>query len=164
VQWSGNGAGGRRAAAADAAALGRRALFADVRPTARLAQTAYDAARRALALDSTNAFAHNVVGKVNSEVSNLPTFYRWLAANVLGITAARRASWTVAEHHLRRAIALDPAMIRFRVDLGELYLRTGRRADAARTLREVATLSRRHPPDAKFQAEAAAMLRDAVPP
>lgn len=147
-----------------AAALGRRALFADLIPTARLGQAAYEAARQALALDSTNAYAHDVLGKVHSEVRNLSPFYRWVAANVLGVTAARRASWADAELHLRRAIVLDPTMIRYRVDLGELYLRTGRRADAERALREAAALPRRHPPDSRFQAEALELLRTAERP
>src|SRR5205823_2979622 len=48
-----------------AAAMGRRALHADMRTTVRLAGAVLESANRALAIDSLHAGAHDVLGKLN---------------------------------------------------------------------------------------------------
>jgi tetratricopeptide (TPR) repeat protein len=141
-----------------AAAMGRRALHADIRTTARLARAVDESATRALAIDSLHAGAHDVLGKLNSEVRTLPAIYRFVAGRLLGVSVARHTSWALAEQHLRRAVELDPTMIIYRLDLGQLYVRTGRMTDAERVLRAASTLPRIHPPDAEFQREALALL------
>ena len=144
------------------AALGRRALHADLRTTVRLAKTTYDAALHALAIDSMHAGANNVIGKLNSEVRKFPAIYRIIAGRLLGLSVANHTSWELAERHLRRAVDLDPAMVLYRLDLGELYVRMGRRADAERLLREAIALPRVQPVDATLQREAVALLEAAT--
>ncbi len=146
-----------------AAAMGRRALHESIITTVRLATAVNDEANAVLAIDSLHAGAHDVLGKLSSEVMNLPTFLRVVAGRVLGVPVARYASWEEAERHLRRAIALDPEMVLYRADLAQLYLRMGRRAEAEQEVHRLRALPRVHPPDALFQREALERLSDGLP-
>jgi tetratricopeptide (TPR) repeat protein len=137
-----------------AAALGRRALHENIVTTARLASQVQAEATTVLAIDSLHAGAHDVLGKLNSEVRNLPAVLRLIAGRVLGISVARYTSWELAERHLRRAIELDPTSVLYRADLAQLFLRVGRRAAAEETVRALEALPLVHPPDALFQREA----------
>jgi hypothetical protein len=141
-----------------AAAMGRRALHSDFRTTARLAKAVDESANRALAIDSMHAGANDVIGKLNSEVSNLSPMVRFVAGHFLGVSVARHTSWALAEHYLRRAVGQDSTMILYRLDLGQLYVRRHQWADAERVLRDVATMPRVHPPDEVFRSEALALL------
>lgn len=141
-----------------AAAMGRRALHADLRTTARLASAVAESATRVLAIDSMHAGAHDVMGKLYSEVRKLPYIVRFVAGQLLGISVVRLTSWELAERHLRRAVALDSTAILYRVDLAQMYLRTQRRAMAEPLLREALAMRRRQPPDVIFQREARALL------
>ena len=145
-----------------AAAMGRRALHADLRTTARLASAVAESATRALAIDSMSAGAHDVMGKLHSEVRKLPYVVRLIAGQFLGVAVVRMASWELAERHLRRAVALDSTSILYRVDLAQMYLRTHRSALAEPLLREALALRRRQPPDVIFQREALALLGPGV--
>jgi Flp pilus assembly protein TadD len=141
-----------------AAAMGRRALHADLRTTARLASAVMESATRALAIDSMSAGAHDIIGKLHSEVCKLPYLVRFIAGQLLGVSVIRQTSWELAEQHLRRAVALDSTAILYRVDLAQIYLRTHRRAMAEPLLREALAMRRRQPPDVIFQREALSLL------
>jgi tetratricopeptide (TPR) repeat protein len=143
-----------------AAAMGRRALHADLRTTARLASEVAESATRALAIDSTHAGAHDVMGKLHSEVRKLPYVVRFIAGQLLGISVVRLSSWELAEQHLRRAVALDSTSILYRVDLAQMYLRTRRAEKAEPLLREALAMRRQQPPDVVFQREALALLAE----
>lgn len=140
-----------------AAALGRRALHAPIRPTVSLATATADEANRALAIDSLHAGAHDVLGKLNSEVCKLPRAVRFIAGKLLGVSVASATSWALAEQHLRRAVELDSTMIIYRVDLAEMYMRTDRKTEAGRVLREVLAMPRVHPIDERLQRDALSM-------
>ena len=137
-----------------AAALGRRALKAGFRVALPLASETYHEASRALALDSLHAGAHDVMGKLHSEVRKLPWMVRRLIAILTSLDVARIATWESAEAHLKRAIALDPTLMIARVDLSQLYLRTGRRAEAVALVEELERMPRRTPVDGFLQVEA----------
>jgi tetratricopeptide (TPR) repeat protein len=137
-----------------AAALGRRAMHADFALSARRASEAYAEAQRAIAFDSTHAGAQALMGKLHSELRKLPWVVRVLASTFTGLPAARAVSWQSAESHLRRAIALDPALLAARVDLAELYLRMGRRADAVAVTDSLLAMKARTPLEAFLQTEA----------
>ena len=141
-----------------AAALGRRALHAPIKPAVSLATATADEANRTLAIDSLHAGAHDVLGKLNSEVCKLPRAIRFIASRLLGMSVAGTMSWALAEQHLRRAIELDSTIIIFRVDLAEMYLRTDRRPEANRVLHDVLAMPRIHPFDEKLQRDAQRML------
>ncbi|HEX7939372.1 MAG TPA: tetratricopeptide repeat protein, partial [Gemmatimonadaceae bacterium] len=137
-----------------AAVLGRRALRSGFRGGIAYASESYHEAQRTLALDSMNAGGHEIVGKLNSEVRKLPWVVRELAAVLTDLPVAKTASWEEAERQLKRAIALDPTLMVARVDLSQLYLRMGRRAEAVRVVEEIEKMPRRSPADAYFQGEA----------
>jgi tetratricopeptide (TPR) repeat protein len=137
-----------------AAALGRRALRAGFRAGASLASETYKEGSKALALDSMNAGAHDVIGKLHSETRKLSWIVRRLAATLTGLEIARTASWEKAEWHLKRSIALDSTLMMARVDLSQLYLRTGRRAEAVAIVEQLEKMPARTPADAWFQGEA----------
>jgi hypothetical protein len=145
-----------------AAAMGRRALHSDFRTTARLAKSVDESATRALAIDSMHAGANDVLGKLNSEVSNLSPMVRFVAGHFLGVSIARHTSWALAEHYLKRAVELDSTMIIYRLDLGQLYVRRRQWVDAERVLHDVATMPRVHPPDEIFRRQALALLATAI--
>ena len=137
-----------------AAALGRRALRAGFRSAVPLASGTYKAASRALIIDSLHAGAHEVMGKLHSEVRKLPWLVRRLAAALTSLDVARTASWESAEMHLKRANALDPTLMLALVDLSQLYLRTGRWAKAVAVVEQLERMPRRTPADAYLQGEA----------
>jgi tetratricopeptide (TPR) repeat protein len=137
-----------------AASLGRRALRAGFRSALPLASETYTSASRALALDSSHAGAHEVMGKLHSEVRKLPWVVRRLAASLTKLDVARTASWESAERHLKRANALDPTLMLALVDLSQLYLRTGRRAEAIAIVEQLEKMPPRTPADAYLQGEA----------
>ena len=160
----------RRAIAADsgradgfywlAASLGRQALRASLKVAPGLARGTNDAAHRALAIDSLHAGAHDVLGKLNSEVRNLSAVVRFIAGRMLGVSIARETSWEAAELHLKRAIQLDSMVILYRADLAQLYLRTGRRREAEEQVSRLVAMPRVHPTDALFQREAQDRLEE----
>lgn len=137
-----------------AAVLGRRALRAGFRAALPLASESYTEASKALAIDSLHAGAHEVLGKLHSEVRKLPWVVRRLVAALTDLDVARSASWERAEWHLKRAMALDSTLVVARVDLSQLYLRTGRRAEAVAVVEALERMPRRSPVDGYFQVEA----------
>jgi len=141
-----------------AAALGRRALHADLRTTIRLANAVFEAATNALAIDSMHAGANDVLGKLNSEIWAQPAYRRFFASHLLGLSVAKQTSWALAEHYLRRAVERDSTMILYRLDLGQMYVRTGRMAEARAVLGDVANMKAIHPPDELFRQQAIALL------
>ena len=143
-----------------AAALGRHARVEGMLSAARLAGQAHDEALRVLAIDSLFAAAHGLLGKIHSDVQDLPRFSRFFASGVLGSSLVRSASWEAAERELTRAIALDPEAVIFRFDLAQLYLRTRREPDADRTVRALVLLPIRTPADTFFQRDARGKLEN----
>lgn len=141
-----------------AAVSGRRALNAGPRYAADLAQRAYDQAHAVLALDSLHGGAYDVLGKIQYEVMRLSRIQRLFARLLVGNDALRRASWGGAEKDFRRAVALWPDVVLFRLDLGELLVRRGRKDEARSVLRDALALPDLHPPDPRFKARARALL------
>jgi len=137
-----------------AVATGRRALRGDFRRILPLAVETYNEAQRILAQDSLHAGAHDIIGKLYSEVRKLPWLVRKLAATVTRQDVLRLASWEAAEFHLRRAMALEPSAIVYRADLAQLYVRMGRHADAAAVVATMESMPDRTPADRLFKQEA----------
>jgi tetratricopeptide (TPR) repeat protein len=137
-----------------AAALGRMALHGDMRHAAMWGTDAYAATTRAIALDSMHASAQDIMGKLHSEARKLPWIVRMLAGDIARVPVVRLASWESAERHLKRALALDGQLLVAHGDLIQLYLRTGRLADAERQLQRMISIAPRSPVDGLFLAEA----------
>ncbi len=142
-----------------AASLAREAQIADeARTCVARASEAHGLALRVLARSPDHAGAHNLLGQVHYQVMKTPWALRVLGLRLLGARIPFRASWEEAEEHLVRAVQLDPETIAFRLELGRLYLRTGRRELARPQLSWARRLPRVHPMDALFQQEAADLL------
>lgn len=144
-----------------AAALGRRALRAGFREGLPLATETHRAASRALALDPRHAGAHDVLGKLHSEIRKLPWMVRTLAATITREPLIRQASFEAAERHLTTAIALDPSLSMAWGDLAQLYLRMGRPADARRVVEALERRPLATPIDRYVLDEARARLKAA---
>jgi Flp pilus assembly protein TadD len=160
---------GRRAVATDSTdvdawswlgvALGRYALDVGPRARVRLAEEVRSAALRALALDSTAAPAHHVLGEWHAEIRRLNGFTRFAARTLLGADAFELASWDEAEAHLRRAVHLEPDGLIHHLALARILLDRGRTDEARDELGEVLVRSAREPSDARHKQEAQELLR-----
>jgi tetratricopeptide (TPR) repeat protein len=142
------------------AALGRRALNAGPRYSADLAQRVYDDAHAILALDSLHAGAHNLLGRINYEIMDLPRIARFMARQALSHRALHEASWEKAEQYLRRAAELAPDHVLYNLDLGDVYQRRGYDEEAREVLRRVTTMPSVHPADDYFKETAQHHLED----
>lgn len=137
-----------------AASAGRRAHRDDPILSIRLAYEVYEQVTAILAVDSLHAGAHHALGALNSEVLRAPRFVRFVAARILRMDLAKRASWTEAELHMRRAVELDPRVMMYGVDLADLSGRAGRTAQRDSALARLNAVTPLHPQDR--------IIRDAV--
>lgn len=161
---------GRRAATADststeawtwfAIAMGRRALGEGPRAKVRLSTEIRDAALRALALDSTAAAAHHVLGEWHAEIRRLGGLTRFAARTLLGADTFDEASWDDAERHLRRAVELEPEGLIHRLALARLLIDRDRPGEARAELQQVLDRPAVEPTDARHKQEAQDLLRD----
>lgn len=161
---------GRRAVAIDTASVegwvwlaiaqGRRALNVGPRARVRLANEIHASAQRALALDSTAAAAHHVLGEWHAEIRRLGGLTRFTARTLLGAEAFDQASWDDAEHHLRRAVELDPHGLIHHLALARVLLDRDQTDDARTHLEAVLTRPAREPTDALHKQAAQELLRD----
>jgi len=136
-----------------AAANGRLAQAEDGASTpARLAQEAWRLARQSIALDPNQPMGHYVMGELHDEAMRMSGWKRFLARRFLGVQVMGEASWEKADHHYLAAIAADPEMISFRLDLGDSYRDRGL-VEAARSVYEDALVLREKlPVDRYFKA------------
>jgi tetratricopeptide (TPR) repeat protein len=135
-----------------AAVTGRLALAArGAREKVRLGQEVWDLTHRLLAIDPDDALAHDVLGKLNLEILKLSGLQRFMARVFLGSDPIKRASWEDAERHLRAAIASDPTVVLFYLDMGEMYRHQERREEAIAAYRAGLAVPDLYPPDEKFK-------------
>jgi tetratricopeptide (TPR) repeat protein len=134
-----------------AVATGRRALRGDFWRILPLAIETYTQAYHILTVDSLHAGAHNIIGKLYSEVRKQPWAIRKLAANITRKDVMKYASWSNAELYLKRAVVLDPTSVVYRADLAQLYHRMGRHADAAAVVAQMESMPERTPVDRLFK-------------
>lgn len=141
-----------------AVALGRLALQEGIRRRLELSSAVRLHALAALAIDSAHAGAHHVYGRWHSEVMRLGALERFLARNLLGAGVISEASWQKAEEHLRRAAALEPGRIAHHLELGRLYLDTGRPELARQELRLALELPAMEIEDPLYKQEAQELM------
>lgn len=159
---------GRRALALDSAGvwpgfalgvvLGNVALTRGLKERVRMAVEIRELALRAIAADSTHDGAHHLLGRWHAEVRRLSGLKRMIAKSILGGGVFGKASWSEARAHLERAVALDPARIFHRLDLGKICLDLGDLACAAAAFRSAGELPARYAIDPQYQREAAGLL------
>lgn len=144
------------------ATQGRMALRAGALEASSLAEAVRAGAHSLLEENPEHAGAHNALGRLYLEILELPWAHRMLGRVLAGRQAMAEANWERAEHHLKRAVELDPGMVLFRVDLARLHLARGRWDAAAATLAAAEALPVRLPADTLFQREAS-QLRGRIP-
>jgi hypothetical protein len=128
---------------------------------ARLSAGVRDEALRILAIDSLDAGGHGLLGRVNSGGCLLNPVLRAVASAVFGAGFTRGAPCETAVRELKRAIALDPAVILYRADLVELYARRDRIPEAQRVLAGIDSLAQRTPVDSYLVSHSHALLDEA---
>lgn len=139
--------------------LGRLARTRSGKERVRFGRTVYEAAARALELNPDHDGAHHVLGAWHAEAKRLSGFTRWFAQAFLGADFLARASWDSAAFHLERAVALRPDYIFHRLELAQIYLDQGRRAEAREQLERIAELPVEDVLDPQHKAEAQRLLR-----
>ena len=154
----------RRAVAADstraeghfavAAAVGQASLTMGKKARIRRAAVIRDAARRAIAIDSTHDGAYHVLGRWHAEIMRLSGFSRFFAKSFLGAGIFKEASWDSAIANLERAVALDPGRIYHRLELAEVYADRKRYEEARTQLGQALELPVRELRDTAYQREA----------
>jgi hypothetical protein len=146
-----------------AVALGYHLEHQGLRRKFALAAEVRREAERALALDPGHAGAHHVMGRLHAGAMRLNRVARLILREVLGASVLEGASWELAEQHFRQARAADPACPRHAMELGALYLDTGRPALAREVLAEAARSAPREASDSLAVVRARALLESLGP-
>jgi len=95
---------------------GKLAVYSDTRTKIKYSRLVKEEAERALALDPDYAWAHHVLGRWHYEVATLGAATRFFVRLIYGGLPA--ATTAEAVHHLRRAVALEPAELNHHLELG----------------------------------------------
>lgn len=115
-------------------------------------------AERALELDPMHPGAHHVLGRLHAGAMRLNRVARVVLREVLGASVLDGASWKQAEAHFRQAWRSEPGSPRHAMELGALYLDTGRPQEARAMLTEAARLRPREATDSLAAVRARALL------
>jgi tetratricopeptide (TPR) repeat protein len=135
-----------------AAARGRRALAEPgARTVVALAEETWQLTGKLLAAYPDHPLGNHVRGKLHQEVARLPRVKRLLARMFLRGDMLSQAKWELAEAHIQRAIAGDPGMVLFYLDLGETYRYQGKNAEAMAMYRRGLAVPDRLPVDERFK-------------
>jgi tetratricopeptide (TPR) repeat protein len=141
-----------------AVALGRQALKEGPKTRLALSREIKSEVDRALELDPGIGRAWHVRGAWNRKIASLNLVERMAANTVLG-GVPRGASMENAVRDFEKAVALEPAYVNHRLELGRTYLELERWDDARRELEKAVALPPTSGPrDAHHQTEARALL------
>ncbi|MDP2959214.1 MAG: hypothetical protein Q8N53_22520 [Longimicrobiales bacterium] len=128
-------------------ALGYQLEHEGLRKKLVIAAEARAEAEQALELEPGHAGAHHVMGRLHAAAMRLNRVARLVAREILGASVLEGASWERAEFHFKQAALNDPSSPRHAMELGALYIDTGRPAMARVVLTEAARLALREPSD-----------------
>jgi glycosyltransferase 2 family protein len=146
-----------------AVALGYHLEHQGLRTKFALAAEVRREAERALELDPGHAGAHHVMGRLHAGAMRLNRVARLVLREVMGASVLEGASWEQAEQHFLQARAADPACPRHAMELGALYVDTGRPALAREVLAQAARIAPREAPDSLAVVRARALLASLGP-
>ncbi len=138
--------------------MGRLSRTKGSKERVRYAKLIFDEASRAVAIDSTHAGAHHVLGAWHAEVKRLSGIQRFFAKTLFGGGFMDRASWDWAVWHLESAVAYQPKNIFHRLELAEVLVDMDRYSAARDQLSAIASLPIADVLDPKYKQEAAALL------
>ncbi len=135
-----------------AAARGRRALAEPgARTVVALAEETWQLTGKLLAEHPGHPLGNHVRGKLHQEVARLPRVKRILARMFLRGDLLGQAKWELAEAHIQRAVAGDPGMVLFYLDLGETLRYQGKNEAALAVYRRGLAVPDRLPVDGRFK-------------
>lgn len=132
---------------------GRLATYSDTRTKVQYSRLIKEKAGRALALDPDYAWAHHVLGRWHYEVTSLGRTARFFVRLFYG--GLPESSYAAAIQHLERAVALEPATLAHRLELGFAHKAAGDLAAARRSFEQGLAM----PPREKFDLQAQARAR-----
>lgn len=120
-----------------AAVLGLRANVEGGRTKIRVASELSTRLEEILALDPDHAGARHMLGRLHAAVRRMGGVTRWLATNLLGGDALKKATWAAAEENLLFAERREPGVPDHHLQLALLYRDTDRPELAAEELAHV---------------------------
>ena len=141
-----------------ARALGRMALSVGVRDRVKFATEIRSVGLEALKLDPDHPGALHVMGMWNAEIMRLNGMERFFAKNLLGGRIFSEANWKDAVAYMEKAVAVDPARLTHKLDLGKIYLDTKEKEKGREMLQAVVDGTQTDVNDPQYKKEAAAIL------
>lgn len=141
-----------------AKAIGRNAQTMGSKDRVKFGGVVHDEAMLALKIDPKHPGALHVMGAWNANVMRLSGVARFMAKNVLGGKTFGEASWDNAIRYFEQAVAIEPASIRHRLDLAEVYIDRDMDAKAREHLEWIGKAPLTEYNDKHFKADAARML------
>ncbi len=142
-----------------ARALGLAARSVGARQRVRYANDVRAHALECIRLAPRHSGCLHVLGAWNAEVMRLGGFERFLARRLLGGRTFAAASWAEAVRYLEAAVAADPARMAHRIELAEVYVSVGRRADARQQYEAAPQMRARDYGDENYRQQAREALR-----
>lgn len=140
-----------------AASLGKLALTEGGKRKIELSKEVRAEALRAVELDPRNDLSLHILGRWNLEIANLSPFLK-LAAKVVYGGVPEGASNEKAVEYFQRAMAIDPARLSHRLELGVTYMKMDRPQEAIPLFQSVLDLPALEPNDPDYKAQAAKWL------
>jgi hypothetical protein len=129
------------------AALGHRIDHESPRQKVLLAGEVNEEARVMLAIDPDHPGAHHALGRLNAGILRLNRVLRFFALRIFGQGELDRASWEIAEDHMRTARDAVPCALLHRFELARMLADQGRTAEARAELDALLALPDRIPHD-----------------
>ncbi|ACF14491.1 conserved hypothetical protein [Chloroherpeton thalassium ATCC 35110] len=120
-----------------AAAYGVRAENSDSKERIRLATQVKLESEKAIKLDSTNGIAYSILGSYYRAIANIGWFERMIANTFLG--SVPDGTYEEAEAAFKKAIALQPNVLRHYHEFALLYLDMGKEKEAIQLLKTALT-------------------------
>jgi tetratricopeptide (TPR) repeat protein len=141
---------------------GKLAVFSGTGDKIKYSRLVREDAERALSLDSNYAWAHHVLGRWHYEVATLGSAARFFVKLFYG--GLPDATVAAAIRHLERAVALEPAQLQHRLELGFAHLAAGDTARARDAFAAGLAQPSREKHDEPAKARARAALAGLPPP
>ncbi len=141
---------------------GKLAVYSGTGDKVKYSRLVREDAERALSLDSNYAWAHHVLGRWHYEVATLGSAARFFVKLFYG--GLPDATVAAAIRHLERAVALEPAQLQHRLELGFAYLAAGDTARARAAFAAGLAQPSREKHDEPAKARARAALAELPPP
>jgi tetratricopeptide (TPR) repeat protein len=145
-----------------AAAAGLLASIESGRTIIGLADEAWVESGWVIEADSLHAGAHYIRGRLHAAIRRQSAFRRFVARTVLGGEAVGQASWTLAEHHLRRAAELDSSLPMHHFELAAALRDMGQRYRAVAELQKAVDATGSSLLDERYRERAAALIDTVV--